>query len=294
MIDDLRLFVCTKTILPCMLYPSDQFDLQIDDLTPLSPFTISYHLDAEPAEGHINEADAITMAFLRPFMYSAYDDALDVFGLARKSVVVEADGTSITLVPHVKFLSTTVEATEFHIMGHIRRAFTEAQNVENYIQELHNSLDQSNPFQQVSSIQFYSSFLDGALYDAAVRQKVHSKAKASTKGVAGAFAGAFLVLAVTGYVIHGRLVGDQQGSLTPLDKLNGITTGTSSSGDRSTVWKGPPAWASIFGDPRIYWQQQNLQLHHPGDASVVTASSHGEDDDASAENLQAWRYSTQP
>lgn len=138
-----------------------------------------------------------TVDFLQPILHMVYDDALEFFSVIDTANQYTQDGPRIEFSSSIKFIEGKVAYDDEEIIAKIERVFSHEPFSAHFLQRLKN-LDPDNIFQQTTEVYFLSKYnVDGPV-------RLHiSRGPSSSVGVAGAFAGATLILAITGLMIHG-------------------------------------------------------------------------------------------
>jgi hypothetical protein len=157
-------------------------------------------------------------------MFMVYDDALESFVLKDvNNRYTKEGGARIDLVASLKFIGDSVLNNE-QIMSDIQQAFVAEPFKSQYLKVL-NGLDTTNAFQQTTDVIFISPYEEAR--DRIIYRERLSSPNTSKIGVAGAFAGAALILSISGYMIHGgtrNFAGPGKTFRSALAKANGIST----------------------------------------------------------------------
>lgn len=168
----------------------------------LSPFALVFDTPGGiPLTSDYAEAASLTMQYLEPFIFYTYDDALEYFSMAEKRALYTHEwGPQINFEAAIKFIDGAMDLSDQRVLGQIEKAFTEESLSTNYLALLQRSLDRSNPIQQSTRVTFYSTY--NSENDEHLRIHVSARGTSSFS-TAGAFAGAALILAMSGYLMHG-------------------------------------------------------------------------------------------
>ena len=173
-------------------------------------FGLVFDLPGVPLTNDYAEVIKLTKEFLLSFMYYTYDDALESLTMTDSRTSFSSyQGPKIDFSVSTKFVEDTIEVTCAQIMTQISKSFESSDSFSShYLDMLHKSLEATNPFQQTSKVYFHPVGSDESLIiiSRLSRIRVHSRGKNKTSniGVAGAFAGAAAILALSGLLIHRR------------------------------------------------------------------------------------------
>ncbi|CAB9525154.1 unknown protein [Seminavis robusta] len=167
----------------------------------LSPFSVLFDIQQQAPDAiHYVDAVRVTRECMRPFMFYKFDDALEYFALTSHKAGLTSQGPRIDFVAHVKFIDGAAALSDETIMEQIQKAFTEDSTfVEHYLKHLQ-ELDSSNPFHETERIRFHSIY---QMQDSLVDSRVDvNKSKMNPASIIGAFAGAAIMLGISGLIIH--------------------------------------------------------------------------------------------
>jgi len=176
----------------------------IPGATPLPPFTLFMDSPEEPLEEDYAEVTRLTMEFLVSFLFYKYDDALESFSASSSSkAVYSKEHVQLMFNTGIKFIDGVAIPSNEIILRQIEKAFTDKALTASYLGLLHRSLDSKNPLQQSTNVTFYSDEYNNQrsefVKSVQVRTRTHT-----TGSTTAAFAGAFLILVFSGYLIHGN------------------------------------------------------------------------------------------
>ena len=144
------------------------------------------------------------MEYLEPIMFYVYDDALEFFTMTdKRALYTQQQGPQLDFDAAIKFIDGTSDPNDERVLGQIEKAFTEEVMVANFLTLLQRSLKLENPLQQSTGITFHSQYReeDDGEY---LRVQVSARDDESSVNAVGAFAGAALILSISGYLIHGN------------------------------------------------------------------------------------------
>lgn len=142
-------------------------------------------------------------------MMYIFDDALAYFSVTDTSTSYSRDrGPRIDFAASIRFI-LKAEVDEEHVMAQIQQALVSSESVAaHYLDILHKTLDPNNPFQQTSKVEYLSegNVETDRSYDNGERIRLYANGTNNTSNaeVVGAFAGAALILSISGYLIHGK------------------------------------------------------------------------------------------
>ena len=177
----------------------------LDQIIPgairLSPFAIIFDAPGLPLTSDYSEAARVTTDYLEPFMFYIYDDALEFFTMTSTRALYTQEGPQLIFAAAIKFIDGTIDPSDEKILGQIEKVFAEPALAASYLELLQRSLDPGNPLQQSTRVTFYSQYNS----ESGDHLRVHVSARGTSDfSVVGAFAGAALVLAMSGYLSHGN------------------------------------------------------------------------------------------
>lgn len=172
----------------------------------LSSFAITFERPGGiPLTSDFAEAAVVAMEYLEPILFYVYDDALEFFTMAdTRALYTQQQGPQIDFDAAIKFIDGTSDPSDERVLGQIEKAFTDEAMVANFLTLLQRSLDPENPLQQSTGIIFHSQYYGGGNDGEYLRVQVSARDEESNVNAVGAFAGAALILALSGYLIHGN------------------------------------------------------------------------------------------